>query len=122
MIGGVPDIVQHQVAHVLTAAGNAPVTLFDFSFLAGGCINSGGRLKTSRGDFFIKWNDALRFPHMFQTEAAGLNLLRGAGKLRIPKVFSVFEQGSYQGIILEFIDSRHPSSTYWQDLGHGLAA
>ena len=122
MIGAVPDIVQHQVIHVLTQAGSPPVTLLDFSFLAGGCINSGGRLKTFGGDFFIKWNDARRFPHMFQTEAAGLDLLRGANTLHIPEVMGVFEQGGYQGIVLEFIGHRQPSSAYWQDLGHGLAA
>jgi len=122
MIGGVPDMVQDQVSLILAKTGGAPATLFDFSFLAGGCINSGGRLKTSHGDFFIKWNDALRFPRMFETEAAGLNKLRDASGLRIPRVVGAFEQDRYQGIVLEFVESRQRSSTYWQDLGYGLAA
>jgi len=59
---------------------------------------------------------------MFETEAAGLKLLREAASLHVPEVIGAFEQDTHQGILLELITGRTPSSTYWRDLGHGLAA
>jgi hypothetical protein len=34
----------------------------EFSFAGGGSINQGGKLKTTLGSFFLKWNDDKKFP------------------------------------------------------------
>jgi hypothetical protein len=31
------------------------------------CINSGRKLKTTFDNFFLKWNDATKFPGMFES-------------------------------------------------------
>ena len=40
--------------------------------LSGGCINESVELKTNIGSFFLKWNNAGKYPNMFETEALGL--------------------------------------------------
>jgi fructosamine-3-kinase len=95
--------------------------LHDFSTIGGGCINNGGKLKTSSGDFFLKWNDARKYPSMFDTEAKGLRLLKQHSSIYIPEVIGWFEEAAYQGIILEFVGSKTKSGSYWSDLGSQLA-
>lgn len=45
--------------------------------IGGGCINESFRIDTNVGSFFIKYNDARRYPGMFEAEARGLDLLGG---------------------------------------------
>ena len=100
---------------------NASVEIFEFKSVAGGCINSGGRLATSQGIYFLKWNDAHRFPEMFQKEALGLELLKKTGTVKIPSVITVGETSEQQFIIHEFIEPGRPHSSYSMELGKGLA-
>lgn len=92
-----------------------------FSFVGGGCINSGGRLKTSQGDFFLKWNSARKFPGMFESEARGLNILRQPSVVHIPAVIATASLKDWQFIVLEFIAEKKKSSHYWKNLGQQLA-
>ncbi|MFZ6010650.1 MAG: fructosamine kinase family protein [Bacteroidota bacterium] len=93
----------------------------NFSGIIGGCINQGGRLKTSDGDFFLKWNDAKKFPGMFAAEARGLKILQQPRAIRIPDVIYVTEATPYQFILLEWIEQRSRLNTYWTTLGSQLA-
>ncbi len=89
-------------------------------FKSGGCINNAVRLNTSAGDFFLKWNEGIE-DDMFAMEANGLQLLRAGGNLRVPEVLGVGKMEEKYYLLLEYLDSRHPSATYWQSLGQGLA-
>ncbi|HET9487549.1 MAG TPA: fructosamine kinase family protein [Chryseosolibacter sp.] len=93
-----------------------------FSFSSGGCINHGGKLSGSRGDFFLKWNDANKLPAMFETEARGLSLLRSANALAVPEVIHVGQAGVFQYLLLEHIEPAGKVRQYWKHFGSGLAA
>lgn len=92
-----------------------------FSFSSGGCINHGGKLTTTKGNFFLKWNDRSGLPQMFEVEARGLRLLRDAAAINIPEVLFTGETGSFQFIVMEYIDPAPKSASFWPDLGHQLA-
>lgn len=92
-----------------------------FSPASGGCINNGGTVKTVQGMFFIKWNDAKRFPNMFTVESKGLGLLAQTKAIKIPEVISVYEGESYSCLILENIQASMKTSDYNGKLGEGLA-
>ena len=94
----------------------------EFSFSGGGCINNGGKLRTKQGTFFLKWNGEKNFTGMFAAENKGLQLLSRQGVIRIPKVIGDGQKGSYQFLLLEFIDQRSKSKNYWELLGNRLAA
>ncbi len=88
---------------------------------SGGCINQGGELVTDNGNYFLKWNDAHRYPGMFNAEAKGLTLLNSAKSIHLPKVVLVDETQANQFIVLEFIHAARPCKNYWALLGERLA-
>lgn len=93
-----------------------------FSSASGGCINSGGRVSTSTGAWFLKWNDLKNYPGMFEAESRGLALLRKAAALAIPDVVHAGTAGAYQFLLMEYIEEGSPAANYWERLGSGLAA
>jgi len=119
MLHNIPSNVQHGVKSLLNTTG--PFELLNFSFSGGGCINQGGRLKTTSGDFFLKWNDAKKFPSMFETEAKGLRLLRDATVIDVPEIIGFGEEGTNQFLVLVFVEQGAPLKQYWENLGIHLA-
>ncbi|HEY0742240.1 MAG TPA: fructosamine kinase family protein [Chryseosolibacter sp.] len=97
------------------------VSVKNFQPLSGGCINNGGKLLTSKGNFFVKWNDTLQYPNMFDAEAQGLQLLRRARAIRIPEVVLTGEVETFQYIVLEFVEQARPLENYWEMLGAQLS-
>ncbi len=88
---------------------------------SGGCINNGGLIKTNRGDFFIKWNDAGKYPLMFEAEFKGLNLLRETNTLLIPEPLFTGEAEGTSYILMEHIGSSGRNTNFFEELGEGLA-
>lgn len=119
MIQNIPLNVKQGVVGALNLKGAED--LLDFSYSGGGCINSGGKLKTTAGTFFLKWNSSRKFPLMFEYEAKGLRLLRKKNVITIPDVVAVGQDNDFQFILLEYIEQRPQSKSYWKDLGSGLA-
>ena len=72
MISSIPRDVLEGVKKVLNLPKLSSIQ--EFSFAAGGCINQGGKIKTTSGSFFLKWNDDNKFPGMFEAEGKGLQL------------------------------------------------
>jgi fructosamine-3-kinase len=90
--------------------------------MAGGCIHEAVRVRTTRGDWFAKWNEACA-PDLFLAEAEGLRALRGAGSaLAIPEVLAAHPPADDRPafIVMEYLA---PSSSVDDAaLGRGLAA
>jgi protein-ribulosamine 3-kinase len=86
----------------------------------GGDINQAYCLE---GDnkYFLKLNDAGKFPNMFQKEAEGLNALGVAAGLKIPKVIKVGEVEDQQYLLLEWIENESATNSHWINFGQGLA-
>ena len=92
-----------------------------FSFASGGCINHGGKVTTSQGTYFLKWNDLDNFPGMFAAEAKGLSLLGETKTLTVPRVINTGEAGPFQFLLLECIQPGGKAADYWERFGSGLA-
>jgi fructosamine-3-kinase len=89
--------------------------------LAGGSINLSARLDTTAGSFFLKVNDAYRFPGMFEKEANGLEELRKTNTITIPKVIMTGEIEEQSFLMLEFIESTSRMKNFWESFGKSLA-
>jgi fructosamine-3-kinase len=87
----------------------------------GGDINEAFCLHSGNNKFFLKINDAARYPEMFKREKEGLDALRNAGVLKIPEVIKTGEINNTQFLLLEWIESENPLSAHWENFGRGLA-
>lgn len=117
----IPKPVLDATREIIGKSQGEPVSLMRYSPTGGGCINRGGRLGTAKGDLFIKWNRIEGLPGMFISEEKGLDMLRAAGAIRIPRVIGTGERGGWQFIVMEFIPSASRASGYWELLGEQLA-
>ena len=74
----------------------------------GGDINHCYCLNSKDEKYFLKVNDAKRYPAMFEKEAAGLNELRNNSAFTIPRVIKsgIAEQQQY--LLLEWIEPGKP--------------
>jgi fructosamine-3-kinase len=113
---------ENDVSELLTDQLGKPVGILSFSSVGGGSINLAYRLETTEGSFFIKINDASRYPEMFQKEAVGLQVLSDAREIPVPEVIGFGESGNQSFLVLKFIESRSHAPDFWEDFGHRLAA
>lgn len=89
--------------------------------LSGGSINLSAKIDTSAGVFFMKANDAFRYPLMFENEAKGLSVLSEAAVFTIPEVIMTGEEEGQSFIILKFIESKLSKPGFWETFGVSLA-
>lgn len=87
----------------------------------GGCIHQSGIYSDGERRYFVKRNHPAALA-MFATEARGLEALREARALRVPKVIGHDVVGGQALLILEALDlGSHPQASSWARLGVGLA-
>ncbi len=87
----------------------------------GGDINETYCLFTSQGKYFLKVNDEIRYPGMFQKEATGLDLLRKHCTLIIPKVIKTGVCDGRQYLLMDWLEKTAAKTRMWEDFGSGLA-
>lgn len=90
--------------------------------VGGGCISQGTALRTTRGDFFLKWNR--RADHrFFGVEAEGLGALAASDAVRVPSVIAASAPGDEVAwLLLEWIEEGRAGREGWMWLGRELAA
>ncbi len=89
--------------------------------VSGGCINACFRVEFPEGIFFLKSNDARRFPGMFQAESRGLQALHQSGAVRVPRVLTHGQDDNHSWLWLEWIESGPRAADHQQHLGRSLA-
>lgn len=110
------------VSNFLADKIGKPVDIHSSSGVGGGSINLCYRLETSEGLFFVKVNDAHRYPQMFEKEARGLGALAATGEIPVPEVIGFGENEKDAFLLLKFINSAARMEDFWDDFGHRLAA
>src|SRR5215203_5732645 len=111
----------NKTLHLLIAEKlHVPATYL--SPVGGGSINQTFRISAPPDQFFCKVNSATKFPHLFQKEIQGLQLLSGKGHVKTPGVIDFFVEENQQVLILEWIEEGQRTDAFWQAFGAGLAA
>ncbi|MBK7172068.1 MAG: fructosamine kinase family protein [Bacteroidales bacterium] len=116
-----PSNIERHLVEYLTSLHHRPVSITSVTSLGGGCINESFRIETSFGFYFLKYNQAEKYPGMFASEAAGLIKLSEGGSIRIPGVVNNAEAGPYTYLLLEFIRTENKGKHFWDTFGRALA-
>lgn len=106
---------------VCSAAGLERSEVVSTRSVGGGCINNALKVRTTGGDFCLKWNAGagLDFFHM---EAEGLAALAATGTVNVPRVAALSgPEDAVPWLLLEWIEEARPTRDAWQRLGRGLA-
>jgi len=101
--------------------GFGRVQILDAYSVSGGSINDCFQVKTNNGSFFLKVNSAITYPAMFETELKGLELLRAATELTVPKPLFFGELGKDAYLVMEHLETGPRSTEFWQNFGRSLA-
>jgi fructosamine-3-kinase len=119
------DALGRALAHSIaqsTAAGFAPL---EQEGVAGGCIHHAlrieGRTPAGTRSYFAKTNEAASRA-MFESEAEGLEALRAAGAVRVPRVIAQGDDGERSWLVLEWLELAALSPAAAARLGQALAA
>jgi fructosamine-3-kinase len=89
--------------------------------VSGGDISKAYQINTSNNSYFLKVNKVASALEMFQKEANGLRSISQTNTIKTPKFITcnAFENSSF--ILMEFIESKSPSSEDFKILGNQLA-
>jgi protein-ribulosamine 3-kinase len=92
-----------------------------FRSVSGGSINEAGVISKGSTTAFVKWNDATRYPGMFESEARGLRLLADPGNAVVPRVLKQGTEGGTSFLVLEYIQPCNADAESADHFGEMLA-
>lgn len=120
MIG--PDL-QREILQLIQQTAGTAINQIKFFSVGGGSINDTFQVEANTGElFFCKLNSHSKFPGLFQAEAEGLELLRSASVVRVPRIIGLATPGDHQVLVLEWIGQGMRTAGFWQLFGQQLAA
>ncbi len=89
--------------------------------IGGGCINDCFLITDGEISYFLKINNAHKYPKMFYKETKGLELLRQNSSLTVPQAIIETQIEDYAFLVLEYIKSGVKKKTFWEHFGQNLA-
>ena len=113
-----PSFLTH-ITPILADFFAQDVRVNNFLSVGGGDINSAYKLSLNCGDVFVKMNDALRFPELFESEKEGLELLKKKSSFLVPKPIKTGVYVDQTYLLLEFIPMERGGN--WGAFGSALA-
>jgi fructosamine-3-kinase len=117
----IPESLTSSIESYLRELHDKTVKIQNQRPLGGGSINDTYLLETDEGSYFLKYNDAARFPGMFEKEARGLSLMYGARTVKVPEVVQYATAGSHAYLLLEYIAPGRADGDFWEKFGKDLA-
>jgi fructosamine-3-kinase len=100
---------------------DAGLNVVRYEQVHGGDINEAFCLFTDNGKYFLKINDADKYPGMFQKEANGLDMLRKNSSLITPQVVKHGIVHQQQYLFLEWLEKGAIQKNTWENFGIDLA-
>jgi fructosamine-3-kinase len=107
--------------HLLKQPG-ITISSMDLSPAGGGSINYTYKVTINgQPKFFLKLNEALSFPGLFEKEKNGLEFLSGQQCILIPPVILCETAGNYQLLLLRWVEGGVRNESFWKKFGEQLA-
>ena len=96
--------------------------VLEIKSVGGGCINQTYKIITADKYFFCKLNSASKFPHLFEKEKNGLELIQKYNVIKTPGIIDYSIIGNEQILTLEWIEVGNRNDEFWKTFGQQLAA
>ena len=106
-----PKPVEENILALISEKAGFQADGLSCRYVSGGSINDAASVQAGSVHLFVKWNDARRYPGMFEAEAQGLKLLKDPGGALVPEVLGTGQAGQHTWLALEYVDSA-PHSGY----------
>lgn len=97
------EAIWAEISTQVSRAIKSPFTASKIQAVGGGCINSASRIEGDGLTFFVKLNDAAKFP-MFEAEATGLEEIARTHTVRVPQPICCGVEASQAFLVLEHIE------------------
>lgn len=117
----IDEILQKQLSAALSEHLKVKIHINDAKSVHGGDINESFRIGTNEGYFFIKMNDAGKYPDMFKQEYTGLLELQAAKALHTPKPLAYGSVNGRAYLLQEFLTKGQAVADFWDDFAVSLA-
>lgn len=117
----IPPVITESVEHWLSKVQPGHHKIISVSPVSGGSINRTFTIRTTSAGYFIKFNDARRYPGMFEAESRGLAIIRKTACIEVPDVFLCAQAGTFSFLLMEEETGGGNHSHYWEDFGRRLA-
>jgi len=111
-------ISSHFKEHIAHALGSH---ISKINTISGGDISKAYCVHTSAQRFFLKVNESAIAFEMFLAEKKSLENINLTKTIKVPKVIHCGQHESSSYLLLEFIESKNPTSKEFEALGHQLA-
>jgi fructosamine-3-kinase len=113
-------ILLHELSNVLSAQLGVKIQINRAERIYGGDINETYRLETGEGDWFLKVNDHHRYPDLFVKEFNGLEALRAAAALHVPRPLCYGAVGQQAYLVMDYLHKGRVTADFWEDFGTSL--
>lgn len=115
------DHLKKRIEDLLFIKYSKPLKISEHSSVAGGSINDSFKIKVNDISYFVKVNDALKYPLMFEKESYGLKLLSKNSDFKIPEMILCNLEDQNAFLVLEYISTGNKTSSYFHLFGKYLA-
>lgn len=117
----IDEILLNRIGTALSDELKVKILINQAEKIHGGDINETYRIQTNEGHFFLKLNDAIRFPDMFAAEYAGLTTLDAAQTIAVPRPLCYGAVAQQAFLVTEFIEKGSAMRDFWEDFAATLA-
>ncbi|MBS1577167.1 MAG: fructosamine kinase family protein [Bacteroidetes bacterium] len=116
------EVIEKYIKQILAEKVQSTISSLRFLSVDGGSINETYKITINNTRFFfVKINDAQKFPSLFEKERSGLNFIAEQKIIRTPEVLHSSIISNYQILVLEWISQGLKSQTFWNIFGEALA-
>jgi fructosamine-3-kinase len=117
----IDEITKRELAHTLSEQLSVKIQINNAERMHGGDINETFRLETNEGRWFLKMNDARKYPGMFVREADGLEELRQTSILAVPRPVCTGTAGNRAFLLMEYVEKGTAAPDFWENFAAGMA-
>lgn len=112
-----PSPIENRIKSIVSTHTGTPVPTLRTKQATGGSINQAASVFSEGMKLFVKWNDALKFPEMFEAEAKGLSLLKTTGGAHVPEVLETGTIDTWSYILMTNIERTNSNPASEEQFG-----